>query len=159
MPAAALVLVMTLAPADASPPPDELPSVTPATVEDAGELQGTWEVVSRNIDGIDNSPGVKGDRWVFAGPGFWLDANGIKQSVGTLVRADLAPRPSQFELVASDGSSRKGIYRRVGDELLVAWVSPPRWTPVGILLSLESRPSSFEPTPGVTVWTFTRVKK
>jgi hypothetical protein len=135
MPAAALVLVMTLAPADASAPPPD------AAVSDAGELQGEWEVVSALSGKGDETRLYQGDRWAFSGA----------RGRGPLSGKAAAPlslwcSPPRADLVCGGRTVRRGIYRRAGD----GWV----WgDPDG------PEPSSFEPAPGHLVLTLRRVKK
>ena len=65
------------------------------------------------------------------------------------VRVDPYRSPSQVDEVRENGRIDRGVYRRVGDEVL--WAESTR--PSG------PRPSSFDPAPGVMVWTLRRVKK
>jgi uncharacterized protein (TIGR03067 family) len=150
MQAAALVMVMVLLPADAPASPDGPPPAAAVRVEDSTELQGRWEVVGCVVNGRDTKGWYKGDKWVFAGSlAVMTDVNGMRQYVQWSVRADPIPNPSHIEIVVEDGvMSRRGIYRRSGDDLLWAYdVSGIR------------RPSSFEPAPEVWVWTLRRVRK
>jgi hypothetical protein len=92
----------------------------------------------------------KGDIWRFTG----ASAVRIDAQQGQEYRADVRINPAAdtpaLDLTTSRGEVHRGIYRRAGDELL--WAD-------GGLRGNERRPSSFEPAPGVTVWTLRRVKK
>jgi uncharacterized protein (TIGR03067 family) len=142
--AAPLLLALALAPADApTPPPD-------AAVSEAGELQGDWEVVAHHHGAADRTAEFKGFRWVFAG----ASARLVSPAGGTLrplnVRADAARRTSEADdPFAPDCPPQRGIYSRSGDALLWAMGVP----------GASGRPSSFDPAPGVIVWTLRRVKK
>ena len=142
MHAAPLLLAAMFAPADApTPPPD-------AAVSDAGELQGTWEVVRVFFAGNDATSLFEGDRWAFAGE----SATFIPAKLGPVktaaVRADPTAATPAADRGRPNGTFSPGIYRRGGDELLWA-----------VDLAGYGRPTSFEPTPGVSVWTLRRVKK
>jgi uncharacterized protein (TIGR03067 family) len=138
-----LLLALVLAPADApKPPPD-------AAVSDAGELQGEWEVVAMVANREDFSSVMKRGRMVFTGPGvLHRDTAGRLVGQADSVWVDPAADPPHADMVFSDGGRRPGIYLRSGDNLLWAWGEFHR-----------SRPSSFDPAPGVTVWTLRRVMK
>jgi uncharacterized protein (TIGR03067 family) len=150
MPAAALVMVMALLPADASAPVDGPPLPSAVKVEDAGELQGEWEVLSVFVGKRDESGAVKRDRWRFVG----VSAVVVGATQGPRGQSNLhvnpATDPPMIEREMLDGRIFLGIYRRTSDELL--WAD-------GGLKGNEPRPSSFEPAPGVFVWTLRRVKK
>jgi hypothetical protein len=140
--AAPLLLAAALAPADApTPPPD-------AAVSDAGELQGEWEVVSAVIDRVDETRLFAGDRWRFtATSAARLDAvQGREYRSG--VRVSAAADTPAIDITTSRGEALRGICRRAGDELI--WVMDR---------GSGRRPSSFDPAPGVEVWTLRRVKK
>jgi uncharacterized protein (TIGR03067 family) len=139
---ASLLLAAALAPADGpTPPPD-------AAVSDAGELRGEWEVVGCVVGESDESELFKGHSGRFAG----TSALRIDATQGTEYRADVRVHPAAdtpaIDLTTSRGEVRRGIYRRAGDELI--WVMARGGGP---------RPSSFDPAPGVVVWTLRRVKK
>jgi len=53
-----------------------------------------------------------------------------------------------IDLTTSRGEVRRGIYRRAGDELI--WATNQSSGP---------QPSSFDPAPGIVVWTLRRVRK
>ena len=132
---------LLLALACASDPAAALPD---AAVSEAGELQGEWEVVGCVINGGDETSLYKGGRWTFAGP--------TARRTGSNpygVRADPSAPPPTLDLTTRSGKVRGGIYRLSGDEM--HWVDGHM--PQG------GRPSSFEPAPGVIVWTLRRVKK
>jgi uncharacterized protein (TIGR03067 family) len=148
MQAAALVLVMTLAPADASAPPDGPPPASSVRVEDATELQGTWEVVGCFGGTLDWTESFKGNRWVFAG----LSARLVGPAEGLdkprTFRVNAANCPAIIDSVDIEGFPCPGIYRRTGNELL--------WADGGMASGL---PSSFDQATGVILWTLRRVKK
>jgi uncharacterized protein (TIGR03067 family) len=148
MHAGVLMLAVTLAPADASAPPDGPPPPSAVMVSDAGELQGEWEIVSCVVGKSDESELFKGDRWRFAG----TSAVRIDATQGQEYRADLRVNPAAdtpaIDLTTSRGEVCFGIYRRTGDELI--WVMDR---------GSGRRLSSFEPAPSVEVWTLRRVKK
>ena len=147
MQATALVLVMTLAPADASPPVDGPPPPSAVTVNDAGELQGQWEVVGCVEGRKDQSHRYKGGRWRFTGMSLVIDAKvGIKGSHD--IQVDPYCDPPAVDQVMLHGLPLAGIYRRFGDELIWAEERTTR-----------ERPASFEPVEGFVVWTLRRVKK
>jgi uncharacterized protein (TIGR03067 family) len=139
-----LLLTLALAPADApAPPPD-------AAVSDAGELQGEWEMVALVISGRDKTHNYKDTRWVFTGSSVRAtDGIGLDLLAHPLtVRVDTSFDPPHIEMASETGARSLGIYRRAGDELLWAYY-----------LSGERRPFTFEPAPGVYLWTLRRVKK
>jgi uncharacterized protein (TIGR03067 family) len=144
---APLLLALTLAPADASAPPDGPPPPAVVRVDDAGELKGTWEVVACFFAGKDESTTFKGGRLVFTGTSLrFVDPSG-KDFGPYLFRVDAARDPSEVDEVTERGPPEKCIYRRTGNELL--WAED---------ISGEGRPSSIKPAPGVFVWTLRRVK-
>jgi uncharacterized protein (TIGR03067 family) len=139
---ASLLLAAALAPADApTPPPD-------AAVSDASDLRGEWEVVGCVVGERDESELFKGDSWRFTGP----SAVRIDATQGSEYQADVRINPAAdtpaIDLTTSRGEVRRGIYRRAGDELI--WVMDR---------GSGRRPSSFDPAPGVEVWTLRCVKK
>jgi uncharacterized protein (TIGR03067 family) len=140
-----LLLTLTLAPGDAPTPPDGPPSPAAVRVEDAGELQGTWEVVDCVLKGYDTTA-FKGRRWVFCGVSGRPDW-GRRGFMPLTLRVDTARSPSWLDEAKDYGPGIPGIYRRCGDEL---------WWALG---TEDGRPSSFEPATGVLVWTLRRVKK
>jgi uncharacterized protein (TIGR03067 family) len=141
MTATLLLLAVTLAPADApTPPPD-------AAVSDAGELQGEWEVVEVNSDRRELTFSCKGQRWVFAGMSYQIFVATGRAFALRTIRVDVAHDPSAFDEMCLDMPPLLCIYRRSGDDLVLVQGSPAR------------RPSSFDPAPGVVVWTLRRVKK
>jgi uncharacterized protein (TIGR03067 family) len=142
MPTASLLLAAALAPADApTPPPD-------AAVSDAGELQGEWEVVGCDMEGGDETPRFKAYRWAFTGTSAALITARGGPLWTTTVRVDPAAAMPVIDRERPDHSVSLGVYRRTGDELL--WAAE---------LIEERRPSSFDPAPGVIVWTLRRVRK
>jgi len=150
MQAAALILVMALAPADASAPVDGPPAPSAVAAVDICELQGAWDVVACTVGGRDQLPLFWGHRWVFTGSAVRsLDATGRQAIPSDAFWADPTCSPARLDLPASgDIRLRRGIYRRVGDQLLWAWTC-----------SDDGPPTSFDPAPGVVVWTLRRVKK
>jgi uncharacterized protein (TIGR03067 family) len=140
---ASLLLAAALTPADApTPPPD-------AAVSDAGELQGEWEIDECVMRGVDQTGAyAKGDRWVIAGTSARLLQRQGNTYKPLTLRADPGRFPSEVTDAVPAGYERPGIYRRVGDRLV--WVMDE---------TNGRRPSSFEPAPGVTVWTLRRVRK
>jgi uncharacterized protein (TIGR03067 family) len=143
-----LLLLASLLPADASASVDGPPSASLAMVEDATELQGTWEVVGCFGGTLDWTESFKGNRWVFSG----VSARLVGRSEGLVkprtFRVNAASCPAAIDSVDEDGDPSPGIYRRTGDEL--------RWADGGMVSGL---PSSFEPADGVIVWTLRRVRK
>jgi uncharacterized protein (TIGR03067 family) len=138
---ASLLLALTLAPADApSPPPD-------AAVSDAGELQGEWEIESVFISKKDETRLYQGDRWVFVGSSHWIIEATGQATRPTTVRVDAGRGPSEVEVAYQGGKNDRGIYHRIGDELL--------WAEGGA----AGRPSAFELAEGVIVWRFRRLRK
>jgi uncharacterized protein (TIGR03067 family) len=128
---------------DGPPPPSAV------TVDDLGDWQGEWEVVSWIVMGRDKAAVYKGGRLVFVGP----SARVIETTTGrifssTTLRVDAAACPATIDERCESGRRRLGIYRRVGDELLWADANPG-----------EPRPSSFEPADGVLLWMLRHVKK
>jgi uncharacterized protein (TIGR03067 family) len=117
-------------------------------VSDAGELQGEWEAVRVFFGGVDETPLFKDDRWRFTA----TSAVRIDAQQGQDYPADVgvhpAADPPAIDLTTSRGEVLPGIYRRAGDELI--WVMGRGSGPW---------PPSFEPAPGVEVWTLRRVKK
>jgi uncharacterized protein (TIGR03067 family) len=146
---APLLLTLALTPADASAPPDGPPPPAAVRVSDAGELQGTWEVVGCVNGAISLTAKYRGGKWVFTGPtAVRFDGNGGRV-VGVSVRVDPTSEPLQIDAASEDGFLSVGVYRRAGDELLWA-----------VDVSGDGRrPSSTEPASGVWVWTLRRVKK
>ncbi len=145
---APLLLALTLVPADVSTPPDGPPPPAAVRVEDAGELQGTWEVVGCFFGTIDALDDFKGDRWVFAGTSARLFKSTGFVSHPSKIRVDATRNPYEIDETNQDGFFGPGIYRRTGDELLWAEEAADR-----------SRPRSFAHAPGVAVWTLRHVKK
>jgi uncharacterized protein (TIGR03067 family) len=131
---APLLLAALLAPADApTPPPD-------AAVSDAGELRGEWEGVRVFFGGNDATSLFDGDRWAFAG-GSATFIPAKRGPVRTMaVRADPTAATPTIDRGRTDGTFSPGVYRHGGDELLWA-----------VDLAGYGRPTSFEPTPGVSV--------
>jgi hypothetical protein len=117
MQAAALVLVIALAPADASPPVDGPPSPSAVQVSDAGELQGEWAAVSVVIDGIDYSRHFRGYREVYVG---WTlrEFDGGRLSASHTFRVDNYSTPPFILLLASGQEIGRRAYRCSADELL-----------------------------------------
>jgi uncharacterized protein (TIGR03067 family) len=117
-------------------------------VEDAGELQGEWEVISCRVGRTDYTAFFEGDRWVFSGPSAGLiDVNGVRYVGSTSFRVDLSFNPPHIDAAHEDGSRGRGVYRRTGDVL--EWVEDAD----------GGRPPSFDPAAGVYLWTLRRVKK
>jgi uncharacterized protein (TIGR03067 family) len=144
---APLLLALALAPADAPAPPDG-PLPPDAAVYDAGELQGEWEVVSLVYDGQDVTKAVKGDRWRFAGTtAVRIDAIHGKAGQSDVQVNPAAVPPTIDRKEELDDEVHRGVYRRTGDQLVWALIYRGR------------QPSSFEPAPGVLLWTLRRVKK
>jgi hypothetical protein len=108
--AAPLLLALTLAPADASTPPDGPPRQDAVRVEDAGELQGEWEIVSFIQNGDDRTTNFKGDRWVIAGTSLRLANSAGRVYHTTDVRRDNYSSPTEV--------GYRAVYRRAGDYLL-----------------------------------------
>jgi len=149
MPAAALVLVITLASADASAPVDAPPSPPDAAVSDAGELQGTWEVVSVFVGKVDESEWYKGDRFRVTGTtAVLIDAKRGPISLSEIQVNPAADRPTINKAKSDDGIVYLGIYRRTADGLVWA-----------IGLNGVGRPASFDPARNVMIYTLRRVKK
>ena len=142
-----VLLLLTLALADDPGSPDGPPPPAAVRVEDAGELQGEWEVVSLFIEKLDYSKASKGDRWVFAGTSVRLIHSNGHVFGPHAIRVNAACDPSEFEY-SDQGNRIRGIYRRSGDELLLA---EDRYGD-------GPRPSSFEPANRVVLWTLRRVK-
>jgi len=141
--AAPLLLALTLAPADApTPPPD-------AAGSDAGELQGEWEMVSCVLNGRDRSRRLGATRWVVVGSSHRVVYAAGPPGLPAAVRVDASRSPCEVDDSQQDGRIDRGIYRRTGDEL--HWADS--------LLRNAPRPSSFDPAPGVVVWTLRRVRK
>jgi uncharacterized protein (TIGR03067 family) len=137
-----LPLLLALACAsDPTPAPD-------AAVNDAGDLHGEWLVVGCNDGGTDRSPRFKGWRIEFAGASaYMLDDAGGGGLLGS-VRADPTAHPRRIDVTAPEGVLHRTAYLRAGDALFWAWGrvdGPP--------------PSSFDPAPGVNLWTLRRVRK
>jgi uncharacterized protein (TIGR03067 family) len=139
---ASLLLAAALAPADAPPPPPD------AAVSDAGQLQGEWEVVRCVVDGDDLSSRTKSDRWRFAGSSCVYLAAGFGPEPPIGVQVCPAAHLPAIDLTGSDGRSWRGICRPAGDELALAYDSKG-----------GPRPPSFDPAPGVSLFTLRRVKK
>jgi uncharacterized protein (TIGR03067 family) len=139
-----LLLLAALLPADATVPVDAPPPPAAVCVEDAGELQGEWEVVACVISEADCSRILKDERWAFRG----TSACSRGGNRGYEVRADPSAGPATLDAISASGCVRRGVYRRTGDELLWA-----------LGMAAGNRPSSFEPARGVTVWTLRRVMK
>jgi uncharacterized protein (TIGR03067 family) len=148
MPLPSLLLLAALAPADASAPVEGPPAPSAVMVEDAGEVQGTWEIVSVFLGTDDHSSGYRGDRFVFVGTTFQAIKAGGNAFISVTFRVDAARYPPAIDIMAEEGQARLAIYRRTDDKLLWAWA-----------VKGGPRPSSFDPAPGVMVWTLRRVKK
>jgi len=138
-----LLLTLALSPADAATPPPE------AAVEDASELQGEWEIETYHFGRNNFLRMCLGDGWVFAG----TSARLVDSMHGGVfkpfrVRVDPARFPAEIDEEMGDGRRIPGIYRRTGDELI--------WP---VAQTGNARPSSFERTSGVGLWTLRRVKK
>jgi hypothetical protein len=85
---------------------------------------------------------------LFVGASAYLcDAAGGAELLGN-VRADSAADPRRIDVAVPEGVLRRTAYRRDGYELTWAWGR-----------AAGPLPSSFDPAPGVTVWTLRRVKK
>src|ERR1700730_17951920 len=113
---APLLLALTLAPADASPPPE---GVTPpqAEVEDLSDLQGEWEIVGCRMNGLGLI--FAGDCWIFAGDKACIQMAAIRKGFGRFsIRRSTAPAEID---VTNGGKVTPGIYHLSGDELLLAW--------------------------------------
>ena len=138
---AALLLTLALAPADAPTPPPE------AAVSDAGELQGEWEVVSMFTQHGDMTRAFKGGRWIFAGMTLRL-VSPKGSGLGPYALHIKPYDPSEVEYVDERCKCFADYYRRAGDVLLCATCT-----------NGKGKPPSFDPAPGVEVWTLRRVKK
>ena len=112
-----LLLTLALALADASTPPPD------ATVSDARELQGEWEVVSVFYGDADSTNLFNGDRWVFAGTSAIFIETKCGPGSRTGVRADPTAGTPTIDRERPDGSINRGIYRRIGDVLV--WAQGP----------------------------------
>jgi uncharacterized protein (TIGR03067 family) len=148
MTATLLLLALTAAPADASASADGPPAAAEVRVEDAGELQGEWEVVGCVINRHNHTAACTGDRLVFAGTTAWIVYAGDPDRQRNSLRINAASEPAEIDWSAECSLPRHGIYRRTGDKLILADEG-----------SGGRRPLSFEPAPGVAVWTLRRVKK
>jgi uncharacterized protein (TIGR03067 family) len=149
---APLLLALTLAPADAPTPPDGPPPPAAVRVEDAGELQGEWEIVAVIRDGDDLTLLFEGRPFVFyygrAGTGreAWTEFPLAVDPAADPPAIDLKP----WGLRRVRGVER-GIYRRSGATLVVAYQEKIN----------GSRPTVFESHAGsgVSLSTLRRVKK
>jgi hypothetical protein len=125
MQAAALVLAMTLAPSDASAPVDGPPPPDAVRVEDAGAVQGLWDIVGCVFGGGDCTDLYQGDRWSFTGyTGRRIDSIRGPVEEKFIVRPDNYSDPIRADLVDRPGNVRRGPICRQGDSLRWVWIRP-----------------------------------
>jgi uncharacterized protein (TIGR03067 family) len=96
----------------------------------------------------DESELFKGDTWRFTGTSAVRTDATQGSEYRADVRVDPAPDAPAIDLTTSGGEVHRGIYRRTGDVLVWA-----------MNRSSGRRPPSFDPAPGVVVWTLRRVRK
>ena len=148
--AALLLLTLALAPADAPAPPDGPPPPDAVRVEDAGELQGTWEIVKLTTGKTNRTAEYKAFLWEFDGASARLVSRSGSVCRRLIVRVDATRCTSEaVDLNAEDGHNQRGVYRRTGDVLLWAVDATGE----------GRRPTGFDPSPEVRLWTLRRVKK
>jgi uncharacterized protein (TIGR03067 family) len=149
MPAAALVLVMTLAAADAPTPPDGV-SVVEAEMVDA--IEGEWEVVSLQCSGKDLTEKIKGHRLAFTHDRAKATDANHSRPVEAAYRLDRSKPMPEIDLIGSGGEViSRGVFACPGDSLV--WAESMK--------SDGPRPKglSSEAGSGVQLWTLHRVKK
>jgi hypothetical protein len=133
-----LLLLAALAPADASAPVDGPPPPDAVRVEDAGAIQGLWEIVGCVFGGTDYTDLYRGGRWSFTGyTGRRIDSIRGPVEEMFLVLPDNYSDPIRMDLVDRPGNVRRGPISREGDSLRWVWIRPD-----GV----------------VTVWTLKKVK-
>jgi uncharacterized protein (TIGR03067 family) len=122
MKACALVLALSLLPADGAGPPDAAPPEA-ARVEDLTDLQGEWSLSTTRIGGRDFSEESHGIVWIFEGGRVYRQSRRGRFLVGTYT-LDLYQSPPVVDLHYADGLGvGRGVYHR--DAGLLEWAEAP----------------------------------
>jgi uncharacterized protein (TIGR03067 family) len=150
MQAAALVLVMTLAPADASPQPDAT-RPQEAAIDDRGDLQGRWEEIAVWTGGRKASEeDIKEVEWTFRGDKVFYRRGATSVFLGDgRFRLEYSKDPPEIDFEDDGQPAERGVFRIRGDCLEIT------------LTREGDRPAGFSPEQpqGTGLAVFRRVKK
>jgi uncharacterized protein (TIGR03067 family) len=132
------------------------PPQDPIVLLELGKLKGTWQIISSQIDGKDNSAGLKEVRFVFSGQVMTLiDKNGkaVRRKADGKVeerkfKLNVEAQPKEIDLTISEKFLSPGIYLLEGDTLKLCTAEP------GL-----PRPAQFQAKSGVSLVVLKRISK
>jgi uncharacterized protein (TIGR03067 family) len=133
------------------------PEGQPKTEQDQDRLQGTWNVVSCEVNGEKQKPAFKSYRWTFRGQESstsWVRNDDTAGGGKNSFRLDPAKKPKELT-ISGPNMMLRAIYRLEGDRLAISYFGRPE----------KDRPRSFTAADAgggglpVIVWVLRREKK